>query len=100
VYENRWCREPIQYGMSHVFSLSYGCPLRKSSGGANLSRDAMFPHGCNVQYLEPRIDRLAFEGKHAEDALVHTAQGFTLDESLKRFDAEREFSKCHRSLRP
>src|SRR5437667_5165964 len=39
---------------------------------------------------QPRIDGLAFEGEHAEHALVDAIEGLLADEALERFDAERE----------
>ncbi len=45
-----------------------------------------------VSALQARVDGLALEGQHAEDALVDAAQGFPSDEALQRLDAEREFA--------
>ena len=42
--------------------------------------------------LEPRVDRLALQGQHAEDALVDAAQGLVADEPLQPFDSERELA--------
>ena len=50
--------------------------------------------------LEPRIDRLAFEGQDAEDAFVNAAKRLAGDESLESFDAERELADRQRSLEP
>ena len=43
--------------------------------------------------LQPRVYRFAFQGEDAEDALVHAAEGFVVDESLEGFDTECEFAQ-------
>ena len=48
--------------------------------------------------LEPRIDGLAFQGEHTENALVHTAQRFIPDKTLQGFDAKREFALSQGAL--
>jgi hypothetical protein len=40
---------------------------------------------------EARIDRFAFQRKHAEDAFVNATQWFASDESLERLEPECEF---------
>src|SRR5437764_8930154 len=50
------------------------------------------------QRLQTRVDRLALEREHAEDALVHAVQRLASNEPLHRLDAQREFPKRERSL--
>ena len=45
---------------------------------------------------EPRIDRLALQSEHAEDAFVHPPQRFAFDEAMQRFQAERELAQGER----
>ena len=40
--------------------------------------------------LQPRIDRLALQGQHAEDALVDTAKRLLTHEAFEALDAEGE----------
>ena len=40
---------------------------------------------------QPRINRFALQGQHAEDALMNSAQWFLADESLQSFDPQGEF---------
>lgn len=42
--------------------------------------------------LKPRIDWLGFEGQHAEDAFVNSAQWFTAHEAFESLDAQCELS--------
>jgi hypothetical protein len=51
--------------------------------------------------LETRIDRLAFQREHAEDALVDAVEGLLLDESVEGFEdvalaALRDYLRTHR----
>ena len=39
--------------------------------------------------LEPRINRLAFQGEHTKYCLMHPAQWFFADKSFERFDTQR-----------
>lgn len=48
--------------------------------------------------LQPRIDRLALERKHLEDALVHAAQRFLTDEAIERLYAQGELTRRQRAL--
>jgi hypothetical protein len=50
--------------------------------------------------LESRIDGLAFQGEHTEDALVNTAQRLISDKTLQGFNAKREFALSQRTLTP
>ena len=43
--------------------------------------------------LEPRINRLAFQGEHTKYCLMHPAQWFFADKPFKRFDAEGKFAE-------
>ena len=45
-----------------------------------------------------RIDGFAFQRQHAEDAFVNPAQGFLVDETLQRLDAQGEFAHGQRAL--
>src|SRR5215211_1727747 len=47
---------------------------------------------------QARIDGLALEGEHAEDALVDAAKRLVADESLEGLDAERELANRQRPL--
>jgi hypothetical protein len=42
---------------------------------------------------EPRIDRLAFEGQHSEDALMHPVQRFPCNKALQLFESQPELSE-------
>src|SRR6266542_2999573 len=52
----------------------------------------------DADFSEPRIDGLALERQHAEDALMDAAQRLAADEALERLDAEREFANGERAL--
>ena len=49
---------------------------------------------------EARIDGLALQGQHAEDALVDPAQRLAADETLQRLDPQRELAQGQRPLGP
>ena len=42
--------------------------------------------------LQPRINRLAFQGEDAEDALMHPPQRLSANEPLHAFDADTNVS--------
>ena len=48
--------------------------------------------------LQPRIDWLAFQGKHTEDAFVNAAKGLTADKPLQCLNAQGELSHGQRPL--
>jgi hypothetical protein len=48
--------------------------------------------------LEAGIDRLAFEGQHAEDAFVDPAEGLLADKSFKGFNPKSKLAECQRAL--
>ena len=50
--------------------------------------------------LQPRIDRLAFQGQDAEDAFVDAAQGLAADEALQGFEAQGELAAGQGALGP
>ena len=47
---------------------------------------------------KPRIDRLALEREHTEDALVHAAKRLAADEPFESFDSERGLADGERAL--
>jgi len=47
---------------------------------------------------QPRIDRLALHGQHAEDALVNAPERLAPDESLQGLDAQGELAESQSSL--
>jgi hypothetical protein len=48
--------------------------------------------------LQTRVDRLALEREHAEDALVDAVQWLVLAQSLQGLRAERELAQGKRAL--
>ena len=46
--------------------------------------------------LQSRIDGLALERKHGEDAFVHTSERLARNETLEPFMAKREFAHRRR----
>ena len=42
--------------------------------------------------LQPGIDRFAFKGQNAEDALMHTAKRLLANEALQGFNPKSELS--------
>ena len=67
---------------------------------ANLSEnDASRPDSrVRIGRLEPRIDRLAFQGEDAKHALVNPSERFSLDEPFEPFDPQRELAQSQRPL--
>ena len=51
-----------------------------------------------IRLLEPRIDRFAFEGEDAEDALVDFAERASVGEMVEGLEAEGEFAFGHRAF--
>ena len=49
-----------------------------------------------IQGSQPRIDRFALQGQHAEHALVNSTKRLPPDEPFQGFDTEGEFSQGHR----
>lgn len=48
--------------------------------------------------LEPRVNRLALKGKHAEYAFVHPSKRLATHKAFERLDAERELAEGKRAL--
>lgn len=57
------------------------------------------PDTDEVEVLQSRIDRLAFESQHSEDALVDSAKRFMPRKSFQPFNAECKLAQSERSLR-
>lgn len=49
-----------------------------------------------IDLLQPRINRLALQRQHPENAFMNAAQRFLADESLQRLDAQRKLTDGER----
>ena len=86
------------------------CPRREErghrvAGGAEERQHEDGTGGCGhrdpgVRTLQPRVDRVTFEGEHAEDALVDAPQRLARDESIEGFETQRVLARGERSLPP
>jgi hypothetical protein len=53
---------------------------------------------CKRPRLEARIDWLTFEGQHAEDAFMYSAERLLSDKSFKGFNPKSKLAECQRAL--
>ena len=53
---------------------------------------------CKRPRLEARIDRLAFESQHTEDAFMYPAERLLSDKSFKSFNAKSKLAECQRAF--
>src|SRR5215468_2306802 len=100
---DRWSRTRRSRTLSEDDGSSYAaCHLTQSfttpqatsiSLGNSVGRPG--PARCG---LEPRVDWFAFEGEHAEHALVYPEQRLAAGEPLQRLGAERELAGRQRPL--
>ncbi len=56
------------------------------------------PARCKRTVLEPRIDRLAFQCQHGEDAFMDPAQRLARDKALQGLMSERKLAQCQIAL--
>jgi hypothetical protein len=59
---------------------------------------SFLPNLSSQLALEPWVNRLAFQGQHSEDALVHPAQRLLMHEALKSLHAERKVVQLQPSV--
>src|SRR5258708_6824767 len=95
-------------GISRASVSCNSCNRSCMSSPSHPSADALFDHYTTTRRgkslsgsqstSQAGVDRLAFEGQHAEDALVDTAQGFAAYEALQGLDAQGELAQGKRAF--